>query len=52
MNTEENLSQETVDEGCAISHHFKWGPFPPNDVSKIAQEGGMEEKNKTTVGSP
>ena len=28
---------ETVDEGCAISHRLKWGPFPPNEVSRIAQ---------------
>ena len=25
------------DEGCAISHYLKCSPFPPNEVSRIAQ---------------
>ena len=33
----ENVSYETFDEGCANSHTLIWGPFPPNEVSRITQ---------------
>ena len=34
---QENFSYETIYEDCATSHRLKWDPFPPNEVSKIAQ---------------
>ena len=42
--TLENLNKETVDEGCASSHRLKWGPFPPNEVDRIAQPAREGEK--------
>ena len=33
----ENLSLESVDEGCATSHRLKWGPFPTDEVGRISQ---------------
>ena len=50
-----NLSQKTVVEGCATSHHLKWGPLPANEVGRIVQhvrkgegwkggKGGVERK--------
>ena len=34
------------------SHHLKWGPFPPNEVRRIAQQfrEGMEGKRERTGG--
>ena len=32
------------DEICRISHHLKWGPLPPNDIGRIAQQ--TREGNK------
>ena len=28
------------------NHHLKWGPFPPNEVSKITQHVRKEEGKK------
>ena len=25
-------------EGCVTSHRFDWGPLPPNDVGRFAQQ--------------
>ena len=44
LTVEENLSQETVDEGCATNHRFKWGPLPPNEVVWIAQHVRQERR--------
>ena len=44
--TSENLSQETVDEGCATSHRLKLGPFPTNKVGRIAQHIKKGERRK------
>ena len=33
-------------EGCVTSHCLKWGPFPPNDVSRVAQTVREEEGSK------
>ena len=41
---------------CATSHCLKWGPFPPDEVDRIAQnvrkgEGRKEEKDgKSWIG--
>ena len=34
------------DEGCATSHRFKWGPFSPNEVGRIAQHFRKGEGRK------
>ena len=50
---EENLSWETVDEGCVTSHRFKCNPSAPNEVVRIAQNvrKGVGRKNgKDEVG--
>ena len=31
---EENLSWETVDEGCVTSHRLKWSPLPTNNFCR------------------
>ena len=31
------IPQETVNEGCVISHRLKWDPLPLNEVGRIAQ---------------
>ena len=28
---------ERLMKGCATSHRLKWGPFPPNEVRRVAQ---------------
>ena len=28
------------------SHRLKWGPFPPNEVDRIAQQAGREKEGK------
>ena len=33
-------------KGCATSHRLKWGPFPPNEVGRIAQHVRKEEERK------
>ena len=48
--TSETSARRTLNEGCAISHHLKWGPSPANDVGGIAQhirevEGTKEGKD-------
>ena len=35
--TRENLSQETIDEGCATSYHVKWSSLLQNEIGRIAQ---------------
>ena len=45
----ENLSYETIDEGCATSHRLQLDPLPPNEVGRIAQhvrEGEQKKKRK------
>jgi hypothetical protein len=42
------------DEGCATSHRLKWGPFPSNEVGRIAKhvrdgEGRKEGKDEVAV---
>jgi hypothetical protein len=32
--------------GCATSHRLKWDPFPPNEVSGIAQYVRKGERRK------
>ena len=44
----ENLSRETVDEGCEISHRLKTGPLPPDEAGKIAQYIVKGERKKQT----
>ena len=33
-------------EGCATSHRLKWGPLPPNDVSRTTQHVSKREGRK------
>ena len=35
--TPENLTNDTLDEDYATSHHLKWGPLPLNEVGRIAE---------------
>ena len=45
--TPENLSKETVWwTGWSTSHRLKWGPFPPNEIGRIAQHVGKGEGRK------
>ena len=37
---------DRVTKGCATSHHLKWGPFPPNEVDRIAQRVRKEKGGK------
>ena len=42
----ENLSEETVDEGCATSQPLKWCPSNPNDVDRIEQHATKGDGKK------
>ena len=35
LTAEENLRQETIDEGFETSHHLKWGSLPENELMRI-----------------
>ena len=37
---------DSLIRGCAISHRLKWGPFPPNEVGRIAQHVRKGEGRK------
>ena len=40
LTAEENLSMETIDEGCATSHHhLKWCLLLPNEVGRMRSVG-------------
>ena len=43
--TPENLRRK-FDEGTVRRHCLKWGPFPPNEVSRIAQHVRKGEGRK------
>ena len=42
----ENLSQETVDEGCTTSHRLKCVPLLPNEICRITQYVRVGEGRK------
>ena len=45
LTAEENPARRPSDEGAvSISHRLKWGPFPPNEVGRIAQHSGREKE--------
>jgi hypothetical protein len=46
LTAEENLRKETVNEGCATSTCFKWGPVPLTDVGRIAHYFREREDTK------
>ena len=41
-----NLSQETVDEGCATSHRLKCAPLPTNESGMIARHVSNGKKKE------
>ena len=52
LTTEENPRKHQLGRGCAASHRLKWGPFPPNEVGRIAQTLGREKEGiKERTGS-
>ena len=50
LTAEENPRKAQVGDhlirGCATSHRLKWGPFPPNEVGRIAQHVRKGEGRK------
>ena len=41
-----NKGDNEIIQGCTTSHCLKWGPFPPNEVGRIAQHVTMGDRRK------